>query len=220
VSMGAYAARLLLDALARGERCVELRVLPLPERGVVARGVLPGVEEDGSRVCVVSPLELALYALRMGAAEKAVVRALDWRMFEEYAARVLGEAGFQVWRDIRLHGAGGFQVDVLGLDGYGHGLVLECKHWSPRNSAPSRLREAAARHLERTRRLALHWRRLGLPGRGYRLVPALLVLRETGVPRLVHGVPVVPVSRLRGLIEEFDYLLEDPAVAKLQSGAR
>ena len=108
-------------------------------------------------------------------------------------------------------------MDVLGLDSYGRGVVVECKHWSPRTSAPSRLREAALKHLERTRRLASSWRRLGLPlaRRGAKLIPVLLVLRETGVPRLPAGVPVVPVSRLRGFLESLDYLLEEPGVEKV-----
>ena len=58
------------------------------------------------------------------------------------------------------------------------------------------------RHVERVRRLAAAWSRLGLAPAKLRLVPAVLVLREHGLPRLVHGVPVVPVSRLRGFLEE------------------
>jgi Holliday junction resolvase len=222
----AAAGRLIAERYRRGEPCTPLeevaRLAPWLGPGEVAPR-LPGVELHGDQVCVSEPLELALALARLGVSEKEVAAILDWRMFEEYAARALEEAGYRVWRGLRPHGRGGFQVDVLGLDAYGRGVVFECKHWSPRSSAPSRLREAAQRHLERTRRLAAAWSRLGLPqpSRGARLLPALLVLRETGLPRLASGVPVVPVSRLRGFLEQIDYLLEDPGVAviRLPGGA-
>lgn len=216
--LDALIGRVLLDALSRGESCVDTAILAQPGRVLAARSPPPGTRLQGGRLCVDDPLVLALHLLRLGVSEKEAAKALDWRMFERYAAEALEEAGFRVWRDIRLHGPGGLQVDVLGLDGYGRGVVLECKHWSPRTSPPSRLRSAALRHLERARRLAANWQRLGLPRGRYRLVPALLVLREAGVPRLASGVPIVPVSRLRGFLEELDYLLEDPAVAVLETG--
>ncbi len=213
----AFVARLLLEALARGERCVKLQSMPLIERSLAMRSVLDGVVRDDDKICVEEPMRLALHALRMGVPEKTVAAALDWRMFEEYAAWALEEAGFHVWRGLRVHGPGGFQVDALGLDGYGRGVVVECKHWNPRVSSPSRLREAARRHLERVRRLARYWHRLDLPRRRYRLVPLLLVLRETGLPRIIERVPVVPVSKLRGLIEELDYVIDDPSVAVVET---
>jgi hypothetical protein len=213
------AGRALAEAAARGRNCLGLDELPPSTRAALKRaGGLPGTRLSDGMLCVESPMELALFLLRGGVSEKVVASILDWRMFEEYAAWVLGEAGFRVWRGIRLHGAGGFQVDVLGIDTYGHGIVVECKHWSPRASTHSKLRAAAVRHLERTRNLARFWHRLGLPHGGYRLVPALLVLREAGLPRLVEGVPVVPVSRLRGFIEELDYIMEDPRVVKIAVG--
>jgi hypothetical protein len=48
-------------------------------------------------------------------------------------------------------------------------------------------------------------------------VPLLLVLRETGLPRIIEGAPVVPVSRLRGFIEELDYVIDDPSVAVVEA---
>ncbi len=179
-----------------------------------------GVEvvEDG--FCVRDPVAAALWLVSRGVSEGAVAGFLDWRMFEEYAARAFDEAGFTVYRGLRRYGRGGFQVDVLALDGYGRGVVVECKHWSPRHSNPSRLRVAAERHVERTRRLAGAWDKLGLPrpGRGrVRLLPALLVLRSTGLPRLLAGVPVISVSRLKGFIEALDALIYSGEVVVMEA---
>ncbi|ALL00857.1 hypothetical protein Pyrde_0807 [Pyrodictium delaneyi] len=171
-----------------------------------------GLELDSDRACVVERIELALAAVRLGVPETVVARGLDWRMFEEYAARALSEAGFEARRGLRLHGRGGLELDVLGLDRAGGlAVAIDCKHWSPRISTPSRLRAAAAQHRARVEKLAAHWRRLGLPGGKWRIVPALLVLRESA-PRLVEGVAVVPASRLRGFIEELYVLAEEPAI--------
>ena len=193
-------------------------------RGLLAG--LRGVEEDGEgRLCLRDPVEAAASAVRMGASETVVARGLDWRMFEEYAARALGEAGMDTWRGLRRPGPGGFELDVLGLDPVsGIGVAVDCKHWSPRNTVPSRLRAAAERHRRRLRLLAEAWAGLGLPEpparrRHWLLVPALLVLREN-TPRLVEGVYVVPASRLRGFLEELPVLADEPRAARVYAPSR
>jgi len=171
-----------------------------------------GLELSSNGACIADRVELVLAAVRLGVPETAVARGLDWRMFEGYAARALREAGFETRRGLRLHGRGGLELDVLGLDRAGGlAVAIDCKHWSPRISTPSRLRAAAAQHRARVERLAANWRRLGLPGGRWRIVSALLVLRES-VPRLAEGVAVVPASRLRGFIEELYMLAEEPAI--------
>jgi len=187
---------------------------------------LAGLEVTGGGVvCLRDPVEAAASAARLGASEAVVARGLDWRMFEEYAARALREAGMEAWRGLRRPGAGGFELDVLGLDPVSAtGVAIDCKHWSPRLTAPSRLRAAAERHRRRLRLLAESWRELGLPeppgkGRRWLLVPALLVLREA-VPRLVDGVYVVPASRLRGFLEELPVLADEPAAATVYAPSR
>ena len=164
------------------------------------------LERRGDCVVVKDALGLALAAVRLGVPENVVARGLDWRLFEEYAARALREAGYSVYRGLRVAGRGGLELDVLGL-GERVGVAIDCKHWEPRYTAPSRLREAARRHLERLGRLEAFWDKLRLPTGCWKIVPALLVLREH-VPRLLEGVLVVPVSRLRGFIEEIPVLAE------------
>jgi len=213
-------AAVVAALLEAGEDCVDAEELarrlflrPGLVRAALERLVeAKGLELNGGRACIADRVELALAAVRLGVPETAVARGLDWRMFEEYAARALREAGFEARRGLRLYGRGGLELDVLGLDPAG-GLVvaIDCKHWNPRVSTPSRLRAAAAQHRARVGRLAASWRQLGLPQGRWRIVPALLVLRES-VPRLAEGVAVVPASRLRGFIEELPVLAEEPAI--------
>ncbi len=165
-------------------------------------------------VLVSDPLDLAIAAIRLGASEKIIAEKLDWKMFEDYAAKALGEAGYNVYKDLKLYSPFKFQVDVLGILA-NHGVVFECKHWNPRASTPSKLKSVARSHLERVKRLVMAWTRLKLPRplRGViRLVPAVLVLREHTPAPIVEGVAVVPVSRLRGFIEELPSLAYDDRV--------
>ena len=187
--------RLVEEAVKRLAEAAESDVLELREDCVVVRDVLG----------------LALAAVRLGVSENVVARGLDWRMFEEYAARALAEAGYRVYRGLRVGGRGGLELDVLGL-GARVGVAIDCKHWEPRYTVPSRLREAAKRHVERVMKLASFWDRLRLPPGCWKIIPALLVLREH-VPRLLEGVVIVPVSRLRGFIEEISVLAEADEVA-------
>ena len=169
------------------------------------------IELHNNCVIVKDCLELAMAAVRLGVPENVVARSLDWRMFEEYTARALAEAGYRVYRGLRVGGKGGLELDVLGL-GTRIGIAIDCKHWEPRYTVPSRLREAAKRHVERIEKLALFWDRLRLPAGCWKIIPVLLVLREH-VPRLLGGVVIVPVSRLRGFIEEIPVLAEVDEVA-------
>ncbi len=209
--------------LGLGEAAERLRAAR--EAAVEAAAALPGVEVGEDRVCLVDRLALAVHLVsKLNVDPRRVAGLLDWRLFEQHAARAFEEAGYTVYRSLRLHGPQGFEVDVLAVDtAAARAVAVECKHWSPRTSSPSRVAAVAARHLERVRRLAAAWQRLGLPtprrGR-VRVVPVLLVLREHGLPRVAFGVPVVPVSRLRGFIEALDWVVEDPRVATVEAPAR
>lgn len=50
-------------------------------------------------------------------------------------AEALGEAGLRVWRNLRVPGRGGLEVDVLGLAS-DYDVVVDCKRWSYRSSSP------------------------------------------------------------------------------------
>ena len=173
------------------------------------------VSED--TVCLHDPVELAIAAVKNGASEALVARSLNWRMFENYTAKALEEAGYIVYRSLRVPGKGGLEVDVLGLDPPAKlGIVVDCKHWSPRTATPSRLLEAAKQHRNRQERLAKLWWKLKLPKGTWRLIPAIVTLREN-VPKLAEGVLIVPVSKLKGFIQELPALAHLEELATTQS---
>ena len=172
------------------------------EVGAVLSSLSGAVSLEGGEVCVGDRVALALRAVELGADPAKVSDALTWRDFEAFAASALEEAGFEVARNVRASGRGGFEVDVVGSRPP-LAVAIDCKRWSYRASSPSRIAEAAARHRRRAERLAASWPSLGLPARVRTLVPALLVLRED-LPREVAGVAVVPASRLRGFLEELE----------------
>jgi hypothetical protein len=211
--LGALVAELLK---LRNEECVNIDTVAarLFIRSVLVRRAAEllsaepgsGIRLESEKICVMDGLALALAAVKLGVPETVVSKSLDWRLFEEYARRAFSEAGYRVYRGLRVGGKGGLELDVLAL-AEAHGVAIDCKHWEPRYTVPSRLREAARRHVERIRRLEKHWDRLGLPPGCWRIVPALIVMREN-VPKIIEGVFVVPVSKLRGFIEELPVLLE------------
>lgn len=175
------------------------------------------LEEGGeeARICIPNPVEAALEAAKMGAPENLVTRFLDWRSFEAYTAKALEEAGFQVYRNIRVTWPKPFEVDVVGLDKPAKlAVAVDCKHWNPRNSSPSRLREAARRHRERVEKLARYWWKTGLPKGKWTIIPALIILREHNTPKLTEGVLVVPVSKIKGFLQELPQLAQLPELHK------
>jgi hypothetical protein len=166
-----------------------------------------GLRLEGDSACPLNRAILAAAAVRLGADPEAVSRLLSWRDFEGLVAEALSEAGLRVWRNLRVPGRGGLEVDVLGLEG-DRGVVVDCKRWSYRSSSPSRIAEAASRHVERVMRLIALWGSLGLPGTPRRLLPALVVLRED-LPKVVNGVAVVPVLQLSGFTRELEAVIDE-----------
>ncbi|BEP17187.1 hypothetical protein PYJP_05390 [Pyrofollis japonicus] len=219
--IGALVAELLR---LRSEKCVSLDAIAtrlfirsvLVKRAAELLSAEPGAGAklvDGE-ICIEDALALALTAVRLGVPETAISKSLDWRLFEEYARRAFSEAGYRVYRGLRVAGRGGLELDVLAL-AEAHAVAIDCKHWEPKYTVPSRLRDAARRHVERIRRLEKYWDRLGLPQGCWRIVPALIVIKEN-VPKIIEGVFIVPVSKLRGFIEELPVLLEAEEAASLK----
>jgi hypothetical protein len=205
----------LAVALLNSNGCVTLQEL-LSGAGLgveAARGYMDGLEAlgglrlEGGLACPTNRALLAASAIRLGADPEVVSRLLSWRDFEGLVAEALGEAGLRVWRNLRVPGRGGLEVDVLGLAS-DYGVVVDCKRWSYRSSSPSRVAEAASRHAERVRRLMALWGSLGLPRPPRRLLPALVVLRED-LPRAVNGAAVVPVLQLSGFTRELDAVVDE-----------
>ncbi len=223
------AAQALLELAAERERVAVIDVaeragIPLP---LLCKALQRIEEEVGNNTLVhVDPgcgditvtnlfeLTLRLVATRTVAPEKAA-RVLDWRDFEEFTARVFQGYGYYVYRGVYKPPPRGFEVDVVAVaPTLRYGVAVDCKHWDPRYSSPSRLKRVVSRHVERVKLLAQFWgmaRGVDRRKRPRVFLPVIIVLRENISP-MIEGVPVVPASKLRGFMESIDSILEEPTV--------
>lgn len=204
----------LLEA-KRGE-CIELSKLAstlyIPEEDILelvdnlaSQTSYSFISYRGGCIIVYDKIELAIAATKIGVPENIVSTKLDWRLFEEYTARVLREAGYRVYRGLKVAGPWGLELDILSLAA-SHGLAIDCKHWQPRYTSPSRLKLVAQQLHKRINRLEKYWRSLGLPLGTWRILPVIIVLKHYIQP-FVEGAVVVPVSRLRGFLYALPELL-------------
>ncbi|MCS6768561.1 MAG: hypothetical protein RMJ59_04200 [Candidatus Nitrosocaldus sp.] len=165
-------------------------------------------------------------ALRLGSGMDEVSRVLDWRDFEMIAAEMLEENGYRTMRNLRLTSGKGsgkvagsgmgssrsrVEIDVVGVkkyvDGKGTALLLDCKHWQ--YMSPSELARICERQTYRAVRF--------MDERGHDLdvdhaVPVIVVLNDT--PSMIDGVPIVPIARLRGFLNEL-YSMDNLRVVRL-----
>ncbi len=165
------------------------------------------VEELNGSYRVVDPVELALHAVGTGLDPRRVSEHLDWRHFESFVARALEEYGYTVARNLRLKPPRAVEVDVVGV-GRLYGIAIDCKHWSPRTAAPSRLVEAARRHRERVEILASRWGETGLTPPSGGLVAVIVTLTDPGV-RSLEGVGIVPVSVFHDFVSRVEYYVDE-----------
>jgi len=172
-------------------------------------------EVRGSEVRIKDAVNLILALWKEGFRMDELLRYSNWRYFEELCCRLFSEASFHALRGLHFSYEGKrYEVDVVALrDPYV--IVIDCKRW--RRAMRSRVEVFANRHLERCKALAKelwHLKRLNaLIGkwRTAKIVPILLTLLEESV-KLVNGVAIVPLFKLRGFIKELPYLLEDLTV--------
>lgn len=172
---------------------------------------LPGVSVSGDKVSVHDRMELVLALMSRGVEAARLSQYLSWREFEEYSSRVLEKLGYSVVRNLRLYKPKRLQIDVMAWRSRVV-MVVDCKHWSPRSTVPSRLRTVALEHRRRVKALVGTSRfhtilRGGLsgsssPGELY-VYPILVTLsgKHRGV---VERVSVVPISSLASLVRDFD----------------
>ncbi len=188
--------------------------LGVPQQLVLrALSGLRGIEwlsADGD-VVVGDRLELVLSLVEKGVDPSRLSRFLDWRVFEEHTARLLEANGFVVVRDLRLYKPRRVQVDVIGHR-HGEAIVVDCKHWSPSSTVPSRLKDAAIRHVERTRVLAGS-SRFHTMVKGSLLIKKnvaninvfpIIVTLSNKIKGVFFGVTVVPISLLNSFLRDFD----------------
>ncbi len=175
------------------------------------------VQNLGNGYRLVRRVEALLTLVRLGLDESRFLPYIEWNEFEEYVARVLDEAGFEVLRNVRKDPPKGFQIDVLALDpGAGIALSIECKQWRYVRGFSRKILEIVSQHVERTKRFveSCEWFATRIPSlrKISVVVPTVLTLRRSRY-KVVNGVPIVPmvelndfVTNIRRYVDELELL--------------
>lgn len=203
--------------------CDRLRVNPETLRQLLGELLSEGLVELSGGVVKASMsgrLRLAVRAVEAGADIEEVSRALGWREFEEMAAYILEENGFDVLRHLRFRARGRrWEIDLLALR-HPNILCVECKRWRRglRGSTLFEVAEGQRRRVEALREVAAG----SLPIEGWRRIILLpIVLSLTPPPmRLVDGVPTVPILELPSFLSSFEGYLDELWHLTLKQGDR
>mgnify|MGYP001114690973 CR=1 FL=1 len=157
-------------------------------------------------------LRIAEVAVAIGADFERVTRELRWQEFEAFADWVLTEDGFATLNHFVFKGSGRrFEIDVVGTK-EPMVLCIDCKHWH-HGRVPSKVSASARDQLQRVRFLSgvftAHGVRLDTAGwRSARVLPVILTLGDAS-PKLIEGVPIVSVLRLKSFLSEINPWLDE-----------
>jgi len=201
-------------AAARGNLRAAVRVTGEALGLFLRRLSLEGLISEREGLIEASPgqrMGIAVRAVELGADFERVCRALGWLEFEEMAAHVFEENGYEVSRRFRFRAEGRrWEVDLVASR---RPLVVctECKRWS-RGMGDSAVRKIVDGHLEKIRVFSESLAGLaeGLGLRGWRravAVPLVMSLLPATM-RFHRGVPVVSVLQLPSFLSEFEGRLD------------
>lgn len=163
-------------------------------------------------------IDLAMLLAKQGVELAAVVKLMTWKDFEGLVSNILTANSFSCTESFRRRGTSdvkGMEIDVIGIRGR-TALSVDAKMWSVRGGKASALRTAAEKQKERTNRLTTQLERLSkkihLITKGqYRIFPIIVTWLVEEV-EMHEGVPVVPVFKLNGFIQDFE-MYEDRIVS-------
>jgi len=163
-------------------------------------------------------IDLAMLLTEQGMEIADVVDLMTWKDFEGLVASILRENSFMCTESFRRRGTShikGMEIDVIGIRGH-VSLSVDAKMWSVRGGKASALRTAAEKQKERTNRLTTQLQQLS------KKIPSMTKGQYTIFPVMVtwlveevemhEGVPVVPVFKLNGFIQDFE-IYEDRIVS-------
>ncbi|MGY5881675.1 MAG: hypothetical protein RTV31_15595 [Candidatus Thorarchaeota archaeon] len=163
-------------------------------------------------------IDLAMLLTEQGVEIANVIELMTWKDFEGLVASILSENSFICTESFRRRGTSdikGMEIDVIGIRGR-MALSVDAKMWSVRGGKASALRTAAEKQKDRTNRLTSQLERLSkkIPSmtKGqYNIFPVMVTWLVEEV-EMHEGVPVVPVFKLNGFIQDFE-IFEDRVVS-------
>lgn len=169
------------------------------------------VRENVIEASVEQRLELAIYAIKLGADFEKVSNSLGWLEFEELVAHVFRENGYNTKSRYRFKAEGRrWEIDVLATS-YPYIVCAECKHYTS-GMGNTTARNIIEIHIEKTRVLSENIGRLkkkmGVQGwKNAILVPITLTLSPTKM-NIYRRMPSVGVFMLPSFLSEFSGYLE------------
>ena len=169
------------------------------------------LEDDTVRLSTGQRVKLAVKAVELGLDFQTVSNSLGWLEFEELAAHVFEENGFNVLRRYRFQAEGRrWEMDVL-ASRYPYIVCAECKHYT-RGMGNSTARNIVETHLEKTTVFAEH-----LPGQAKKIgvhrwrdavvVPITLTLSPTKM-KIYRRIPSVSALALTSFLASFEGYME------------
>ena len=155
-------------------------------------------------------IDLAMILVEQGVEIVDVVELMTWKDFEGLVAGILSENSFSCTESFRRRGTAdikGMEIDVIGIRGR-TALAIDAKMWSVRGGKASALRTASEKQKQRTNRLITQLERLSnkLPSmtKGQYTIFPIMVTWLVEEVEMHEGVPVVPVFKLNGFIQDFE----------------
>ena len=174
--------------------------------------------EKSSEIILLSPLDAVVDLIGVGIDPTRFVNYIDWREFEEFIARVLSEAGFEVFRGVEHRGYRAFQIDVLAVDTVSkRALVVECKQWRRVYPRVASLKEAVARHRRRIELLNKYceWIVVRIPvlRRVKEFIPVIALLKPYK-DKVMDGVPLVSIVEMNDFVQNLDLYIEELGICR------
>lgn len=156
-------------------------------------------------------LNLAVYAVQLGADLEKICSLLDWKEFERVAVMVFARNGYSVKENLRFkHAERKWEMDIVACK---KPLIVcvDCKHWQ-RGMHPSELKRITEIQVERTLALAECLKTLAsslncVSWGKVHVVPAVLSLVPSKF-KFYDNVPVVPIFQLQGFLSQLPAYVE------------
>jgi hypothetical protein len=152
--------------------------------------------EKGARVLS------SVSAVKLGSGIDEVSKFLSWKDFEELVSFVMTSNNYRVYRNFRLNHPR-MEIDILAVRD-ARGLAIDCKHWHhaiglsgiSKIARAQIIRSEELMKSEKAEHLKLSY-----------VIPLIVTLYSERL-FLLNGVPVVPIDKFSGLLNELDGILD------------
>ncbi len=202
--------RLLLREFSTRDRVAVgdfTRSIGVEEKAVIEAVEVYGLKIEEGYILVEDWRNFIFNLLEKGFNLEDILRYLYWREFENICEAVLMMAGFYTFRNLRFKARGRrYEIDVVGVKG-DKVLLIDCKKWKRMSS--SMLKNAVEKQLERTRALSETLESVGLHLEYSRilLIPVIVTMLA-GDMAFYDSVPIVPISKLKNFLYNFENILD------------